>query len=245
MGYLVERITSLAGLISYNKDWVKYLSYRFTGENDRPVTFRLRGGNHAITMPPQARFTLNELFRDHVYDVQGFDWSRCRYALDLGANVGAFALYVARRAPTAKIYCFEPEPDNFELLRRNVKLNALNAEIFPFAVADRCGDAALEMRESTSHRLGSSGVSVQCVDLAGVFRLTGVDHFDYSKIDIEGAEVGLLATATKDDLHKLGAVTIEWHDSEALSAGAARLRAAGLSPLTEICGPDTYLKWGN
>src|SRR5271156_3378543 len=38
--------------------------------------------------------------------------------LDIGANVGAAALYFARLFPNARIYAFEPAPDNFAVLER-------------------------------------------------------------------------------------------------------------------------------
>ena len=41
---------------------------------------------------------------------------------DLGANVGAFTCLAASLG--AKVYAFEPHPENFQLLEQNVKLNA-------------------------------------------------------------------------------------------------------------------------
>ena len=84
------------GLVRYNRDWPKYLYHRYTSrENkDRPLSFRLRNGQ-IITLNWDARFTLNETYLDHVYDVPGVNLADCRSILDIGANVGLFALFAA------------------------------------------------------------------------------------------------------------------------------------------------------
>src|SRR5262245_56529623 len=47
----------------------------------------------------------------------GFDVEAAEHWLDLGANIGAFALYCQSRGAVAE--CYEPMPDWFALLRRN------------------------------------------------------------------------------------------------------------------------------
>ena len=59
--------------------------------------------------------------------------------LDVGANVGQFAVASAKLFPKAHIYSFEPEPESFEKLRKNVsRFN--NVEIFPVAIGDSTGE---------------------------------------------------------------------------------------------------------
>jgi FkbM family methyltransferase len=41
--------------------------------------------------------------------------------LDIGANIGAFARFVDARWPGSQIYCYEPHPGNFNLLRMTLK----------------------------------------------------------------------------------------------------------------------------
>ena len=47
-----------------------------------------------------------------------FDVEPGEHWLDLGANIGAFALYCKLRGATAE--CYEPDPECFEILRANV-----------------------------------------------------------------------------------------------------------------------------
>lgn len=55
---------------------------------------------------------------------------------DIGANIGTYSLYAARRC--RKVYAFEPEASNFAVLNRNIQINALSHRItaFPVAIAD-------------------------------------------------------------------------------------------------------------
>lgn len=90
----------LLSLVRYNRDWPKYLFHRYTSldGNHPSITFHLR--NHqSITVNRDGRFTLNEIYLDRVYDIPGLNLSDCRSILDIGANVGIFALYATSVSP--------------------------------------------------------------------------------------------------------------------------------------------------
>ena len=61
--------------------------------------------------------------------------------IDIGANVGIYAIYAALHAgPGARIIAVEPHPLALERLRCNVRLNQLtNIAIEPMALNDRSG----------------------------------------------------------------------------------------------------------
>src|SRR5260370_8588205 len=56
--------------------------------------------------------------------------------VDVGGNVGGTCLYFHNRFPGAKIFAFEPDPDTFSLLQRNVAAYpAIN--VFPWGLLAR------------------------------------------------------------------------------------------------------------
>ncbi len=63
------------------------------------------------------------------YDGTGLD------ILDVGANVGSFALWSSLRWPGSRVRSYEPHPGTFELLRKNTAGHAditiVNAALFP------------------------------------------------------------------------------------------------------------------
>jgi len=58
--------------------------------------------------------------------------------LDIGANIGYYTLIFARLVgDTGKVYAFEPEPRNFEILKKNVETNGYkNVVLVNGAVSD-------------------------------------------------------------------------------------------------------------
>lgn len=238
----------LLGLIRYNRDWIPYLAARYRAPaKDGLTTYRLRNGQ-AIAVKDDARFTLNEIYLDHVYDVPGVDWASCRSVLDLGANVGIFGLYVAGRAPAAKVHCYEPESTNFALLERNLAQVGGRAKAYRMAVSATSGTGFLNLSGgSTEYALGggdNGGEMVECVDLDRVFELAGVDTFDFVKMDIEGAERDILLACRDDQLTRIRALSLEWHHKrDELETLAGRFRRLGfVAELERADGNVMYMK---
>lgn len=87
---------------------------------------------------------------DGEYDVP----YRAPIILDIGANIGSFALWAIERWPGCHVHCFEPLPDNFELLERNLRHVADRVTLNKIAIGDEsltrlflgrnnCGEASL------------------------------------------------------------------------------------------------------
>jgi FkbM family methyltransferase len=240
-------IGRLYGLIKYNRDWLSYLLRRYQRPiSDGLTTYRLRNGQ-AVTLKDDGRFTLNEIFLDRVYDVLGADISSCRSVLDVGANVGAFALYMASRAPGATIHCLEPETSNFEILQRNLTRAGVRATVHKLAMSASSGIGYLSLQgTSVEYSLGASGdqsEKVVCVSWDEAIRLAGVECFDFVKMDIEGAEREILTSCTDAQLLQMRILALEWHHSRSeLDAVAARFRGLGFDATVQIFGDHQYLK---
>jgi FkbM family methyltransferase len=73
---------------------------------------------------------------------------------DVGANVGVFSLYAARRR-AAHVLAFEPSADNYMILCRNVEINALGERISPYCIA-LAGHTELGVLNLTSRDMGAA-----------------------------------------------------------------------------------------
>lgn len=151
--------------------------------------------------------------------------------VDVGANTGYYTLLAARAVgASGKVYSFEPESKNYDLLCRNIAANDYrNVTVVPKAVLDRGGSAPFHLRtglggcHSAVKVLGASKtINVEAVTLDNFFaqQQAGVD---LAKIDAEGAEekvlngmAGVIARSPNMVLFT------EFHPSD--------LRAAGSSP---------------
>jgi len=120
---------------------------------------------------------------------------------DVGANIGYYTLLAARAVgPSGRVYAFEPEPHNYELLTRNVAENGFtNVRPVNAAVSNRAGVVRLHLDDANfgAHSFQadsvrtSSGRSVEVktvlldgfADEARAFE-AGV----LVKVDVQGAE---------------------------------------------------------
>jgi FkbM family methyltransferase len=126
---------------------------------------------------------------------------------DVGANIGIATLFFATRSPGVRIQAYEPDPETFALLQRNVQDNNLkNVQLHNCALSDRNGISPLHVRRELAagdigasleadyrrcfHEEASIEVrSVQLKKLSEEFERWG--HADVLKLDIEGAEAGV------------------------------------------------------
>jgi FkbM family methyltransferase len=116
--------------------------------------------------------------------------------IDVGANIGYYALIFAGLVgENGKVFAFEPDPDNFALLNKNVKENKFkNVVLINKAVSDKSGKTTLYLSENNKgdHRIYDSGekrksivVNVVCLD---DFLKDKKDKINFIKMDIQGAE---------------------------------------------------------
>ena len=93
--------------------------------------------------------------------------------LDIGANIGYYTLIMSKLVgSTGKVYAFEPEPKNFEVLKKNIELTKLdNVILEQKALSDIDGVTYLELsKDSGQHRLSDHGVKVEQITLDSYFR---------------------------------------------------------------------------
>ncbi len=118
--------------------------------------------------------------------------------VDIGANVGAYSLFVAAHAGnTARVLAVEPQPHVFSKLAYNISLNPFGTiKAVACAVADKAGELTLFLdprnEGETSMRVlrssAAQSVKAQAVPLADLLKSEGFTHVDGMKIDVEGAE---------------------------------------------------------
>ncbi|MDE3136587.1 MAG: FkbM family methyltransferase [Acidobacteriota bacterium] len=125
--------------------------------------------------------------------------------LDVGAHAGFYSLAAARRVgPRGRVFAFEPDMDNFHLLRKNIAENAYdNITAIPAAVCNRTGRAELFVspqgndRHSLFRNPGSpieeNAEEVDTTTLDDFAGALGWPAIDLIKMDIEGAEPLALA----------------------------------------------------
>jgi FkbM family methyltransferase len=143
--------------------------------------------------------TINRVYEPEVTNFLRAFVRSGQTAIDLGANMGYFTLLFARLVgPGGHVLAFEPDPENFELLERNVRANRYaNVTLSQNAVSDHPGTALLYRSPVNpgDHRLVDVGnreaVEVQVITLDEALpEVHRTVH--WIKMDIQGAEVAAL-----------------------------------------------------
>ena len=196
---------------------------RARDRREKPGRAVLRDGT-AFEAPPgtNAVRVVTPVFHKHVYTPPGLELRPDDAVVDVGANIGAFAVYAGQRS-RGRLLAIEPHPDNAEFLRRNLRANGIDrAEVAQCAVADEPGTLPLFLgRSGTTHRIvggpregeGEASIDVPVVPLPQLLAEHGFEKVDFLKLDCEGAE-GLILPNLPDALFRgIRAIALEFHDS--------------------------------
>lgn len=143
----------------------------------------------------QAHYLMSESFWDQPTLEALAPLLKGKHILDVGANVGNHSVYWGRLCGVASIHAFEPIPETFNILERNIELNGLRKTVKAHRCAlgsvngtgDPTSRADNRMQATVSTRGDAGGaISVQTLDS---FNFRSVD---FAKIDVEGHTIGML-----------------------------------------------------
>jgi FkbM family methyltransferase len=166
--------------------------------------------------------------------------------LDCGANIGVYTRK-ALNAGARKVVAIEPAPENVACFRRNFakEIETGRVLIQPVGVWDTAGtlplnvDAGNSARDSLVLTFGpvASTVTVSLVTIDSLATDLALDHVDFIKMDIEGAEKRAIAGAAKTlaRFHPRLAIAMEHLRDDPIGIPAA-INSLGLGYAT-ICGP--------
>lgn len=157
---------------------------------------------------------------EEVYRLQELDLQPGAVILDIGAHVGVVSCYLSKRFPQARIIAYEPHPDNFKRLVRNLDVNeCYNVECYPLAVTADGRDITLHGDHRTNtggYSAWSSGpdaVTVGGVEAGSIYP----GPLALLKLDCEGAEYEILHVL-EFVLSDVSHLIMEVHDNAALTA---------------------------
>lgn len=119
---------------------------------------------------------------------------------DVGSNIGSHAVAFSKIVPRGKVFAFEPNPKNYQLLCNNIAVNeCTNLRAFNVAVLEQTGETTIEDFDETASgnfgviRAGTGGLSCAGVALDDL----DIPAPDFLKVDVEGFETGVLKGAQK------------------------------------------------
>lgn len=143
---------------------------------------------------------------------------------DVGANLGLMSVPVLEKCPTCRVVSFEPSPNSLPFLERT-RSGSRHGDrwtIVAAAVAERSGeleftvgsphDALYEGFRSGDRIAGGRTITVPVTTLDAEWQKLGRPAVSLIKVDVEGAEAGVLLGAREllADCHP--AILVEWYE---------------------------------
>jgi len=190
-----------------------------SGQSGDPYLLHTKSGASCLIRPGTSGWSIFfEIFVFKIYERVDADILRSETIIDIGANVGLFAVYAATLNPKVQIHAFEPFPKNLEQMKINLRLNQnppvrLHAE----AVSDQSGEAALYFAPGDDsgcslNPIQGQSVAVPTIHINDLFKVCGIQKCDLLKMDCEGSELAILRAAGPEVLANIGVIIMEYHN---------------------------------
>jgi FkbM family methyltransferase len=118
-------------------------------------------------------------------------------AVDVGAMIGYYTVILAKHVDThGRVYAFEPDPENFELLAENVRMNGYENVVLREAAVGATTSRGKLWRAADNrgdnHVFATEGRDVVDVDVVALDDVID-EPVDLVKIDVQGYESHVLA----------------------------------------------------
>jgi len=144
-----------------------------------------------------------EVIIKNIYQKYNVKFNKDQVWLDLGSNIGTFTCLAGKQCK--KIYSYEVEQENYELLEENVKLNNLNnVEIFNVGITQKgienklylCNTAYNKYQHSLIHTTQKNSIDIQTKKFKDIL----TPDINCVKMDIEGCEIEILENNNFDNI---------------------------------------------
>lgn len=171
--------------------------------------------------------------------------------IDIGANIGMFALYAARQG-ARRVVSFEPNASAFEIMQRNLSGlgGRCEARARRLAVSGKHGETVrFPVEASVYNRIAEAGEagtfeSVATTSLAHIVETEAPQGVDLLKLDCEGAEYDILY-APDAPLERVREIRMEYHGGRGGELAAFLQKRGFMVDRFEADSPSTGMLWAS
>ena len=162
-------------------------------------------------------YIYREIYMEGIY-IDVLNGKKDMTIVDVGSNIGVTVQHFRDHAK--KVYAIEPSSEHFEALKKNKEFNGWdNVEVFNMAIDDHDGEEEINKnpKNRTCNSLamkfdGGESEKVKVMAMDTFFEENKIDHVDFMKFDVEGAEdIILRSEGFKKVAPKIDSIEVEFH----------------------------------
>ena len=230
IGKVMSEIRDIPKVITTISNWWVYF-LNLAGLSKKGTVFKLRNGLKFIIRPHS--FDIRMIKEVFIYDpYHRMKIKQRDVVVDIGAHIGTFAIMAGRKTgKKGRVIAYEPVPETFEVLRRNIQINSLKKIVYPYkrCISGKSGKKALFLFKKDNEPLfhssslyreqsdaitatTSEALEVECITLKDIFESNGLNKIDVLKIDCEGEEYKIIFDTSKEYFERIDKIGIEYHD---------------------------------
>jgi FkbM family methyltransferase len=183
-----------------------------------------RNISYPVLIPINEVFRIEEIFKEHTYSINQLSkQEKPLNIIDVGANIGLFAIYMKCLNPENVIHCFEPSPSTFLLLKKNVG-HIPGIHIYPYGLFNKAGEVTMYLDKdntgensikinSSQPSQGKKPVIIYLKEANTELDRLNISSVDILKIDTEGCEVEVLENISML-LDTIDYILLEYHSEK-------------------------------
>lgn len=222
------------------------------------LKFDLRDDN-----PMADKSIIYDVVEQDEYDLAKLQISKPSIIVDLGSHIGAFTIMVKKLWPDVRVIAVEPNPSSYRACLQNIDLNGFkNITVINAAISNlpkvnlyaKSEQSTISMTTAPGNEPdlsivpGGFGHLVETKEIRGlrfdaILNREGIMKVDLLKMDIEGAEVEMLKTMSKDTAAGIQNIVGEYHVSGGWKAFEPILKE--LFPNTHISNNHRSTNYGS
>jgi FkbM family methyltransferase len=207
-----------------------------------PTVVQFDGRPIRLCDAPSFLSAWDEIFVNRIYEVGG-DPAHVPCLVDAGANIGLAALFWKWQRGRFKYIGFEPDPTIAACCRQNLRDWQIDGVVHEVALAGREGTSWFQPDRADGGQLTNDRISGGVPGFEVSLRRLSTflpESVDLLKLDIEGAEGGVLAEIAPS-LPRVKTLFVEWHSrtgAGGLGQALGLLEAAGFDCFVQVAaGP--------
>jgi len=217
-----KMVLALFGLIAPRREWSREGWRNVVLSAVPQMWLRPKKLNGLRLLISPANWSQTVIFEE-VFIGKNYDLSKVRFrpevVVDCGAHIGMFSLLAKSAFPQARLIAFEPNPENAQLIRRQLAENELDVELIESAVSTEETELMFNAGNSHSGRLlrnecaNGGAHKVRVINFPEIIKKMRPSSM-VLKMDIEGEESKVFPVLMPF-LPKQCAVFFETHSGEA------------------------------